>query len=69
MALLVENFGLFRCIANSLEDGCLPRIGPANDEDAKTCGEFSNILGSSLLSFHVLRSLQFGIRVRHLSLG
>ena len=36
MTILTENLRLFCCIANSLEDGCLPRIGTANDEDTKT---------------------------------
>jgi hypothetical protein len=69
MTLLVENFRLFRRIANSLEDGCLPRIGAANDKDAETRGEPSNSLCSFPLSFYILCSLEFGIGMRHLSLG
>jgi hypothetical protein len=67
MTLLIENFRLFCCIANSLEDGCLPCIGAANDKDAKTPGEPSNILCLSPLSFYALFSLEFGIGKRHLS--
>ena len=51
MTLPAENFRLFCCIANSLEDGCLPSIGTANDKDTKTPGELSNILCSSPSSF------------------
>jgi len=69
MTLPVENFRLFCCIANSLENGCLPRIGPANDKDAKTPGEQSKILYSSPLSFYILCSLEFDIGKRHLSPG
>ena len=68
MTLLIENFWLFCCIANSLEDGCFPRIGAANDEDAKVRGAASKIARSSLLSFYVLCSLGFNIGDRHLSL-
>ena len=67
MALPIENFWLFCCIANSLEDGCLPRIGAANDEDTKTHA-VSKIARSSLLPFHMLCSLGFNIGRRHLSL-
>ena len=69
MTLPIENFRLFCCIANSLEDGCLPRIGAANDKDAKTPGEISKTSCSSLLSFYILWSLKFGIGKRHLSQG
>ena len=69
MTLLIENFRLFCCIANSLEDGCLSSIGAANDKDAKTLGSPSNILCSSLMSFYILFSLEFVIRKRHLSPG
>ena len=69
MTLLIENFRLFCCIANSLEDGCLSCIGAANDKDAKTPGEPSNILCSSPLSFYILCSLEFSIGKRHLSPG
>ena len=69
MALPIENLGLFCCIANSLKDGCLPRIGAANDKDAKTRGEPSNILCSSPLSFYFLCSLELGSGKRHLLLG
>ena len=67
ITLPIENFRLFCCIANSLEDGCLPCIGTANDEDAKTRAD-SKILRSSLLSFYILYSVGFNIRKRHLSL-
>jgi hypothetical protein len=69
MTLPIENLRLFCCIANSLEDGCLPRIGAANDKDAKTSGDASKILCSSLLSCYILFSLEFGIGKRHFSLG
>jgi hypothetical protein len=69
MTLLIENFRLFCCIANSLEDGCLSCVGTADDKDAKTLGKPSNILCVSPLSFYVLCSLEFGIGKRHLSLG
>ena len=69
MTLPIENLWLFCCIANSLEDGCLSRIGAANDKDAKTRGEHSNISCSSLLPFYIVCSLEFSIGKRHLSLG
>ena len=69
MTLAIENFRLFCCVANSLEDGCLPRIGAANNKDAKTPSEPSNILCLSQLSFYNLFSLEFGIGKRHLLLG
>ena len=69
MSLLIENFWLFCCVANSLEDGCLPCISATNDEDAKTCSEPSSILCLSLLSFYILRSSEFGIGKGHLLLG
>jgi len=69
MTLLIENFRLFCCIANSLEDGCLSRIGAANDKDTKTRGAVSKIFCSSPLSFDILCSLEFGIGKRHFSLG
>ena len=65
----IENFRLFSCIANSLEDGCLPRIGAANDKDAKTRGERSKNLCLSPLSFYIICFLEFIIGKRHLSLG
>ena len=67
MALPIEIFWLFYCIANSLEDGCLPCIGAANDEDAKVRGAISKIARPSLLSFYVVCSLKFNIGKRHLS--
>ena len=68
MTLLVENFRLFCCIANSLEDGCLPRIAAADDEDTKTPGSPFDIL-CSLLPFDVLHWLEFSIGKRHFSMG
>ena len=68
LVLRIENLRPFRHIANSLEDGCLPRIGAANDEYAKVRGAASKIARSSLLSFYVLCSLRFNIGKRHLSL-
>ena len=68
MALPIENFWLFCCIANSLEDGCLPRIGAANDEDVKVLGVISKIVRPYLLSFYILCSLGFNIGKGHLSL-
>jgi len=65
MTLLIENFRLFCCIANSLEDGCLSRIGAANDKDAKMWDAVSNILYSSPLSFHIRCSFELGIGRRH----
>ena len=67
VAVPIENFRLFCCVANSLKDGCLPRIGAADDKDAKTPGEPPNILCSSLLSFYIPCSWEFGIGERHLS--
>jgi len=69
MTLLIENFRLFCCIANPLEDGCLPCIGAANDKDTKTRGALPNILYPSPLPFDILCSLEFSIGKRHLSLG
>jgi hypothetical protein len=46
VTLLVENFRLFRCIANTLEEGGLSRIGAANYKNTKTHGERSNVLCS-----------------------
>jgi hypothetical protein len=69
MTMPSENFRLFCCMANSLEDGCLPRIGAANDKDAETCGEPSNVLCSFPLSFYILCSFEFGIGKRHLLPG
>ena len=69
MTLPIENFRLFCCIANSLEDGCLSRIGAANDKDTKTRGDPSKVLCSFLLSLYILCSLEAGIEKRHLSLG
>ena len=63
MILLIVNSRLFCRIANSLEDGCLPGIGTANDKDTKTRAKPSNISCSSLLSLHTLE------KIRHLSLG
>ena len=57
MTLLIENFWLFCCIANSLEDGCLPRVSTANDKDPKTVSSRSEMLCSFPLSFYILRSL------------
>ena len=68
MALRIENLRPFCRIANSLEDGCFPRIGAADDEYAKVPGVASKIVRSSLLSFYVLCSLGFNIGKRHLSL-
>ena len=68
LVLRIENLRPFRRTANSLEDGCLPRIGAANDEYAKVRGAASKIAHSSLLSFYVLCSLRFNIGTRHLSL-
>ena len=68
ITLLIENFRLFCCIANSLEDSCLSRIGAANDEDAKTWGKPSNVLCSYPLSCYILCILEFDIGKRHLSL-
>ena len=68
MAFPIENLRPFCGIANSLEDGCLPCIGAANDEDAKVHGAASKLARSSLLSFYVLCSLGFNIGKRHLSL-
>ena len=65
MTLLIKNFRLFCCFADTLEDGRLPCIGAANDKDAKTPSERSNILCSSLLSFYVLCYLDFGIGKGH----
>jgi len=62
-------FWLFCCIANLLEDGCLPHIGMANDKDMKTPGKPSNIFCLSPLSFYILCSLKFSIGKRHLSPG
>ena len=67
MTIPIENFRLFRRIANSLEDSCLPRIGAANDEDTKI-HSVSKIARSSLLSFYILCSLGFNIGKRHLLL-
>ena len=69
MTLLIENFRLFCCIANSLEDGCLPRIGAANDKDTKTTGPVSEILCSFPLSFNILHWLDFSTGKRHFSTG
>ena len=69
MTFLIKKFRLFCCIANSLEDSCLSRIGAANDQDTKTRREHSNFHCSSPLSFYILCSLEFGIGKRHLSLG
>ena len=66
MTPFIENCWLFCCIANTLEDGCLSCIGTANDKDAKTLGELSNIFCLSLLSFNILCSLEFGVGKRHL---
>ena len=65
-ALPIENFWLFCCIANSLEDGCLARISAANDEDTKTLGEPSEPFCSSLLSFYILCFLEIDTGKRHL---
>ena len=54
MTIPIENFRLFCCIANSLEDGRLPRIGAANDKDTKTPGPRSEILCSISLSLNSL---------------
>ena len=69
MTLPIENFRLFCCVANSLEDGGLSRIGSANDKDAKTLSELSNMSGSYVLSFYIPCSLESGIGKRHFSLG
>ena len=69
MTLPIENLRLFCCIANSLKDGCLPRIGAANDKDTKTRAERSNNACSALLSSNILCSLEFSVKRRHLSLG
>ena len=68
MTLPVENFGLLCCVANSLEDGCLPSIGTANDKDTKTPGPRSDILRSSALSFDILHWLDFSGK-RYFSMG
>jgi hypothetical protein len=69
ITLPAENFRLFCCIANSLEDSCLPRIGAANDEDTKTPGSPSEVFCFPVLSFNILHWLDFGIGRRHLSMG
>ena len=69
MTVPIENLRPFCCIADSMEDGRLSRIGAANDKDAKMPGEPSNMLCSSPLSFYILCSLEFGSGKRHLSLG
>ena len=43
MTLPIENSRLLCCIADSLKDGCLPRIGAANDKDTKAPGPLSDI--------------------------
>ena len=69
MTLRIENSRPFRCIANSLEDGCLSRLGTANDKDAKTLDKRSNISCSSLLYFYVPYFLELSVGKRHLSPG
>jgi len=69
MTLPIENFRLFICIANSLEDGCLPRISAANNKDTKTPGPHSDPLCSFPLSFDILHRLDFSTGKRHFSMG
>jgi hypothetical protein len=69
MTLPIKNFRLFCCITNSLEDGCLPRIGTANDKYTKTSGTLSDGLCSFPLSFNILHWLDFSTGTRHISMG
>jgi len=69
MTLLIENLWLFCCIANSLEDSRLPRIGTANDKNTKTPSPLSDILCSFPLSFDILHWLDFSIGKRHFLMG
>ena len=69
ITLLIENFGLFCCIANSLKDGCLPCIGAANDKNTKTLGPVSEFLCAFPLSFDILHWLDFSTGKRHFSMG
>ena len=57
MTLPIEIFWLLCCIENLLKDGCLPRIGMANDKDAKTQIKHSNIecLSHSVLQRDICR--------------
>ena len=65
MTPLIEDFRLFGCIANSLEDGCLPRIGASNDQDAKTRRGVSNAACSVSLSTIYIVFLEVGTGKRH----
>ena len=69
VTLPIKNFRLFCCVANSLEDGCLPCIGAANDKNTKTLRPVSEFLCSLPLSCDILHWLDFSTGKRHFSMG